>query len=66
MPIHDIVACGDAPRSSTANSELVGGLVRKFEQELGGMVARVTAEPLSPSQFGKFLGGIRERRLLFA
>jgi len=60
MAINDIVARGDAPHSSTTRSELVGGLVRKFEQELGGMVARVTAEQISPAQFGAFLTDLRQ------
>ena len=60
MTTIDIVARGDAPHSSTTNSELVGGLVRKFEQELGGMVARVTAEQFSPAQFGAFLADLRQ------
>lgn len=60
MPTNDIVARGNAPHSSTTSSELVGGLVRKFEQELGGMVARVTVEQLSPAQFGAFLSDLRQ------
>lgn len=64
MPINDIVARGNTPHSSTAHSELVGGLARKFEQELGGMVAKVTAEQLSPAQFGTFLSDLQ--RLLAA
>lgn len=60
MRTNDIVARGDAPHSSTTNSELVGGLVRKFEQELSGMVARLTVEQFSPAQFGAFLSDLKE------
>ena len=56
----EIVARGDAPHSSTTNSELVGGLVRKFEQELSEMVARVTAEQLSPAQFSTFMSDLQQ------
>ena len=51
MVTHDAIACGNDPHSSTVCSELVGRLTRKFEQELGEMVATVGREALTPSLF---------------
>ncbi len=55
----DPVACGNTPRSSTGSSELVAGITRKFEQELGEMVEKLGADELTPFGFRRFLGGMR-------
>ena len=46
-------------RSATANSELVGSVARKFEQELGRMVEELGLEEVTPCRFRDFVGGMR-------
>ena len=58
MAIHDAIARGNTPHSSTADSELVGGLTRKFEQQLSEMVEELGAEEFTPARFQRVLGSL--------
>lgn len=49
-----MVARGNTP--PTTDSELVGGLTRKFEQELSQMVGEIGAEEFRPARFRRLLG----------
>lgn len=51
-------ARGDAPHSSTTHSELVGGLTRKFEQQLSEMVEELGTEEFTAPRFRHLLGGM--------
>ena len=59
MQSTDVLACSNEPRSATANSELVGSVARKFEQELGRMVEELGLEEVTPCRFRDFVGGMR-------
>lgn len=59
MQVNSVVARGTVPHSSALSSELVGGLVRKFEQELSRLVSEHGAEELSPLRFRRLIGGMQ-------
>jgi len=59
MLTHDVIACENDPHSSTAASELVGRLTRKFEQELSKVVATVGSDAFTPPLFRSVLSDLK-------
>lgn len=53
------VSGGTESRLTKVASGLAAGIARKFEQELGEMVAKVGLEEMAPARFQDFLGGLK-------